>query len=245
MKEKVKNYLLKNNINSEEQLATHILELRRNTFTKPILFDLLYNKKSILLSFFAQKNNKKEILNFTELEKSTITEKEQEKLSREHIEKSKPMFLDEFLERVEEQTNKKYTTTLSQENFKGCQEYSTNTLEVLLWDEEKVLENLKGYKEYSTDIIEGGKKETENKVDYSEIDWEFIEGLARRMSNNKEKYEPFNYHKPMDVNLLKQSLLRHTIEILKGEHNDAGQEYGHLYAVALNSMMIYYQLKNN
>ena len=281
MKESVKNYLLKNNINSEEQLAIHILELRRNTFTKPILFelvDLLYNKKSVLLSFFAQKNNKKEILNFTELEKSIITEKEQEKLSREHIEKSKPMFLDEVLERIEKQqptvtfsttdytfpvqmrrgkiikynkengvkqTNKKYTTTLSQENFKGCQEYSTNTFEVLLWDEEKVLENLKGYEGYSTDIIEGGKKETENKVDYSEIDWEFIEGLARRMSNNKEKYEPFNYHKPMDVNLLKQSLLRHTIEILKGEHNDAGQEYGHLYAVALNSMMIYYQLKNN
>jgi len=94
-------------------------------------------------------------------------------------------------------------------------------------------------------LIKSGVKETNGKTDYSEIDWDFIEGLAKRMNKNKEKYEPFNYHKPMDVNLLKQSLLRHIIEILKGEHNDAGQEYGHLFAVSLNSMMIYYQLKNN
>ena len=94
-------------------------------------------------------------------------------------------------------------------------------------------------------LIKSGVKETNGKTDYSEIDWDFIEGLAKRMNKNKEKYEPFNYHKPMDVNLLKQSLLRHIIEILKGEHKDAGQEYGHLFAVALNSMMIYYQLKNN
>lgn len=106
MKETTKKYLLENNINSEEQLATHILELRRNTFVKPILFelvDLLYNKKSVLLSFFAQKNSKKGILNFTELEKNIITEKEQEHLSREHIKKSKPMFLDEVLDRIENQ----------------------------------------------------------------------------------------------------------------------------------------------
>ena len=90
-----------------------------------------------------------------------------------------------------------------------------------------------------------GVKESNGKTDYSEIDWDFIEGLAKRMNKNKDKYEPFNYHKPMDVNLLKQSLLRHIIEILKGEHNDAGQEYGHLFAVALNAQMIYYQLKNN
>lgn len=113
MKEKVKNYLLENNINSEEQLATHILELRRNTFVKPILFelvDLLYNKKSVLLSFFAQKNSTKGILNFTELEKSIITEKEQEELSRKHIEKQKPFYLDEVMERIQ---NQQYTQTYS------------------------------------------------------------------------------------------------------------------------------------
>lgn len=96
-----------------------------------------------------------------------------------------------------------------------------------------------------TFTVSEGVKDSNGKTDYSEIDWTFIEGLAKRMNKNKEKYEPFNYHKPMDVNLLKQSLLRHVIEILKGEYNDAGQEYGHFFATALNSMMIYYQLKNN
>ena len=70
MKESVENYLLENNINSEEQIVTHILELRRNTFVKPILFelvDLLYNKKSVLLSFFAQKNNKKQYYRYNYL----------------------------------------------------------------------------------------------------------------------------------------------------------------------------------
>lgn len=90
-----------------------------------------------------------------------------------------------------------------------------------------------------------GKKETENKTDYSEIDWQFIEGLAKRMNKNKEKYEPFNYHKPMDIELLKQSLLRHTLEIMKGNYDDAGQELGHFYATSLNAMMIVWQIKNN
>lgn len=95
------------------------------------------------------------------------------------------------------------------------------------------------------DKEEIGKKEIENKTDYSEIDWQFIEGLAKRMNKNKEKYEPFNYHKPMDIELLKQSLLRHTLEIMKGNYDDAGQELGHFYATSLNAMMIVWQIKNN
>ena len=229
MKETTKKYLLENNINSEEQLANHILELRRNTFVKPILFelvDLLYNKKSVLLSFFAQKNSKKGMLNFTELEKNIITEKEQENLSREHIKKSKPMFLDEVLDRIE---NQQPTVTFSTNANFNWEQWNTEQLKIQINNEDDILKNILSNK---------GVKETENKTDYQEIDWNFIEGIAKRMNLNKEKYEPFNYHKPMDVNLLKQSLLRHTIEILKGEHNDAGQEYGHIFATALNSMMI-------
>lgn len=90
-----------------------------------------------------------------------------------------------------------------------------------------------------------GKKETDEKTDYTEIDWSFIEGLAKRMNKNKEKYELFNYQKPMDIELLKQSLLRHTLEIMKGNYNDDGQDLGHFYAIALNSMMIVWQIKNN
>lgn len=58
----IKDYLKKYRIGSEEQLAKHIEELKRNT--KPnneIIFplvDLLLNEKSVLLSFFAE--NKKQ-----------------------------------------------------------------------------------------------------------------------------------------------------------------------------------------
>lgn len=90
-----------------------------------------------------------------------------------------------------------------------------------------------------------GVKESNGKTDYSEIDWQFIESMALRMNKNKGKYEAGNYKKPMDIDLLKQSLLRHTIEVLKGNYEDDGDDLGHLSAIALNAQFLYYQLKNN
>jgi len=89
-----------------------------------------------------------------------------------------------------------------------------------------------------------GKKETKGKLDY-ELDWKFIQQMAERMSQNKGKYEPYNWKKPMDVEKLKQSLFRHVIEIMKGNYSDDGRGYGHLESLADNAMMINYQLKNN
>lgn len=57
MKEKIKEYLLEKGIKSEEQLAVHIIELKRNTVVPKIMFelvDLLVNNKDCLLSFFAE-----------------------------------------------------------------------------------------------------------------------------------------------------------------------------------------------
>ena len=89
-----------------------------------------------------------------------------------------------------------------------------------------------------------GVKESDGKLNY-ELDWEFIQQLSKRMSQNKGKYEPYNWTKPMDVEKLKQSLFRHVIEVMKGNYSDDGREFGHLESVALNAMMINYQLKNN
>ena len=89
-----------------------------------------------------------------------------------------------------------------------------------------------------------GVKETEGKLNY-ELDWQFIQQLAERMSQNKGKYEPYNWTKPMDVEKLKQSLFRHVIEVMKGNYSDDGREFGHWESIALNAMMINYQLKNN
>lgn len=89
-----------------------------------------------------------------------------------------------------------------------------------------------------------GIKESEGKLDY-ELDWDFIKGMAVRMSQNKGKYPPYNWKKPIDVDKLKQSISRHFIEVQEGNYKDEEQDYGHLYALACNAMMIIYQLENN
>ena len=87
-----------------------------------------------------------------------------------------------------------------------------------------------------------GVKDLDGKLNY-ELDWDFIQGMAEKMSLNKDKYEPYNWKKPMEVEFLKQSLLRHVLEIIKGNHEDDNREFGHFESVALNAMMIFYQLK--
>lgn len=90
------------------------------------------------------------------------------------------------------------------------------------------------------------KKEADNKLSY-ELDWNFIEAMAKRMKQNKGKYPPYNRQKPMDIESLKQALLRHTIEVMKGNYND-NEELDHNWLwhimwIACNAMFIYYQLK--
>ncbi len=88
-----------------------------------------------------------------------------------------------------------------------------------------------------------GIKQSEGKLFY-EIDWEFIQGMAERMADNKgDKYPRFNWKSPIDTTELNQALIRHFIEIQKGNFDDDGQHLGHLYALACNAMMIAYQLR--
>ena len=88
-----------------------------------------------------------------------------------------------------------------------------------------------------------GKKESDNKLSY-ELDRCFIEAMAKRMEQNKGKYPPYNRKRPMDIESLKQALLRHTIEVMKGSYDD-NDELDHISAIACNAMFIYYQLKNH
>jgi hypothetical protein len=89
-----------------------------------------------------------------------------------------------------------------------------------------------------------GNKDSEGKLNY-ELYWPFISAMAERMSKNKNKYQPYNWKKPMDVEKLKQSTFRHMIEVMNGNYKDEGEQMGHLTALALNSMFIYYQLLNS
>ena len=86
-------------------------------------------------------------------------------------------------------------------------------------------------------------KETKGKLFY-ELDFEFITKIAERMASNKGKYEPYNWQKLDNVEELKQALFRHTLEVMKGNLEDDGRDFGHLEAIACDVMMIYYQLKN-
>lgn len=84
-------------------------------------------------------------------------------------------------------------------------------------------------------------KITQGKLNY-EIDWDFLELLAKRMEKGKEKYEPFSWKRQTEVESLKQALFRHVLEIMKNNYLDDEQEYGHIAAATANLMMIYYQL---
>lgn len=87
-------------------------------------------------------------------------------------------------------------------------------------------------------------KETEGKLFY-ELDFDFITKIAERMASNKGKYEPYNWQKLDNIEELKQALFRHVLEVMKGNLEDDGRDFGHLEAIACDVMMIYYQLKKN
>lgn len=93
-------------------------------------------------------------------------------------------------------------------------------------------------------LSEENIKEEKGKLNY-EIDWEFIEQLAQRMSKNKDRYSLNNWKNNIDIEKLKQALIRHTIEVLKNSYSDDNRDFGHLEAIALNAMFINYQLKKN
>lgn len=93
-----------------------------------------------------------------------------------------------------------------------------------------------------TSVISMGIKQSSGKLNY-ELDFDFITQMAERMDANKGKYEPYNWQKPIDTRGLHKALARHFFKVMKGEYEDEGREFGHLEALALNSMMINYQLR--
>lgn len=94
------------------------------------------------------------------------------------------------------------------------------------------------------DSFKFGKKESNGKLFY-ELDFDFIKQMAERMSENKGKYTPYNWKKPLDIEEIKQATFRHVLEIMEGRYEDDGRLFGHLEAIAVNAMFINYQLKNN
>ena len=295
----IKDYLKKYRIDSEESLAKHIEELKRNT--KPnneIIFplvDLLLNEKSVLLSFFAE-NKKQEIFTRTVtpffldemleaplgsfgrrgrvINYSTRHKAREEGIFHKEIVGdlegvNKPKGVEVSLKELKENTinnvelgldiadilgitlcdNRDYIYKLiekkisaKKDKIKTAKLHTYPLTPEECFKDDVITNSNRGEKE-TMEYLQG-VKETEGKLNY-ELDWEFIQQMAERMSQNKGKYEPYNWKRPMEVEKLKQSLFRHVIEIMKGNYSDDGRDFGHFESVALNSMMINYQLKNN
>ena len=237
LKQKHKDYLIKNGIKDLTDLVNYV-EILRNTSNlkgedRQMLFDfafLITSEQLSLKSFFAEtksiqnKNPSKEFYNAF---KQTT---------------SSPTFMDEVLD--------SNTTVTEVPNFNLIdieQILPKHVFDTIEKQEDKK-EGFNYSDHYIADEIgyfkQCGKKETEGKLNY-ELDWEFIQQLAERMSQNKGKYKPYNWMQPIDVEKLKQSLFRHVVEVMKGNYEDDGRAFGHLESISANVMMINYQLKNS
>jgi hypothetical protein len=85
-------------------------------------------------------------------------------------------------------------------------------------------------------------KQSKGKLFY-EFNWEFIEAFAKRMQRNKDKYKPFSWKQPIEIEELKQAITRHHVEVMKGNYDDGDEELGHILAYACNAMIMWDQLQ--
>ena len=90
-----------------------------------------------------------------------------------------------------------------------------------------------------------GKKENKNKTDYSEIDWDIIDLMAKRFNDNKHKYPQGNMLKPIDEKELLMALFRHWKKMIQPTDGDEETFEDHLSAILCNAQMIYQQRKLN
>lgn len=233
-------------------------------------YHTLGNSKDFIevCEFLSLEDAKKYFNNSTNTEAFYYKYGTKELIEKEEKIKPSPTFMDEVLEQANyDSAFNEGFTSLKKEDWKALEENRTGTATEVpkfynyldfqlpqypnLEERNKAIEDsfkntikvLTG-EANSGDTFKSGKKETEGKLNY-ELDWEFIQQLAERMSQNKGKYKPYNWMQPIDVEKLKQSLFRHVVEVMKGNYEDDGRTFGHLESISANVMMINYQLKNS
>ena len=233
----IKDYLKKYRIDSEESLAKHIEELKRNTIpNNEIIFplvEMLVNEKSVLLSFFRE-NSK-------------------ERGETAYIRTVTPFFLDEAIystrHKVREEGKYHPYPLTPEECFKDdiITNSSRGEKEMM-----KVFENINplrdfsevvGVKESQTAYKEiKGIKESNGKVDYSEINLEILDLMAERFTANKHKYPKGNMKKTIDIKSLEWALFRHVKKMIQPIETDEETYKDHLSAVLCNCSMLCGQL---
>lgn len=88
-----------------------------------------------------------------------------------------------------------------------------------------------------------GKKETENKTDYSEINLEILDLMANRFSANKHKYPKGNSLKKLNKQDILWAAFRHIKKMIQPIEGDPESYVDHLAAVCTNMSIILDQLK--
>lgn len=88
-----------------------------------------------------------------------------------------------------------------------------------------------------------GKKETENKIDYSEINLEILDLMANRFSANKHKYPKGNSLKKLNKQDILWAAFRHIKKMIQPIEGDPESYVDHLAAVCTNMSIILDQLK--
>ena len=127
------------------------------------------------------------------------------------------------------------------ENNKTNSHFLDEILEDIIKKDDVITNSNRGEKE-TMEYLQG-VKETEGKVNYGELDFDYVDSMALRMSKNLEKYPPKNWQKNMDIEELAKSAIRHARKILQQIENDEETLEEHAIALGCNGMMINYQLK--
>jgi hypothetical protein len=98
-------------------------------------------------------------------------------------------------------------------------------------------ENLKKIWDFKVKSKEG-VKETDGKLDYSEINLQILDLMAERFTANKHKYPKGNMKKPLDKHSLVWAAFRHIRKMLQPIENDPESFKEHLTAVLCNMSMV-------
>jgi hypothetical protein len=90
-----------------------------------------------------------------------------------------------------------------------------------------------------------GIKELKGKLDYSEINFELLDLMAKRFMQNKNKYPKGNTLKIINKDEILWAAFRHIRKMIQPVEDDPETYEDHLAAVATNMSIILDQLRNN
>lgn len=85
-------------------------------------------------------------------------------------------------------------------------------------------------------------KDTQGKIDYSEIDFDIVDLMAKRFNANKHKYPKGNMLKPIDKKDLLMAMYRHWRKMYQPIPDDPETELDHIAAILCNAQMVYQQI---